>query len=110
MAMRRIWTRGIDQANKFMLGAAIAYNLKKWLNYKGKDSISKSAKALVTFEKLKHRVGFYCLLKLLPESMNGVKRNNLIITGVAGPPLSYSASIRLLLTRRISPRFSLYLF
>jgi transposase len=31
--MRRIWTRGIEQANKFMLGAATAYNLKKWLNY-----------------------------------------------------------------------------
>lgn len=34
--MRRIWTRGIEQANKFMLGAAIAYNLKKWLQYKPK--------------------------------------------------------------------------
>lgn len=34
MGMRRIWTRGIKNANKFMLGAAIAYNLKKWLNYK----------------------------------------------------------------------------
>jgi transposase len=36
MGIRRIWTRGIKGANKFMLGAAIAYNLKKWLNYKGK--------------------------------------------------------------------------
>jgi transposase len=35
MGLRRIWTRGIKGANKFMLGAAIAYNLKKWLNYKG---------------------------------------------------------------------------
>ena len=34
--MRRIWTRGIRSANKFMLGAAIAYNLKKWLNYPAK--------------------------------------------------------------------------
>jgi hypothetical protein len=33
MGLRRIWTRGIKAANKFMLGAAIAYNLKKWLNY-----------------------------------------------------------------------------
>lgn len=30
---RRIWARGLSSANKFMLGAAIAYNLKKWLNY-----------------------------------------------------------------------------
>lgn len=34
--MKRIWTRGIKNANKFMLGAAIAYNLKKWLSYKHK--------------------------------------------------------------------------
>jgi hypothetical protein len=34
MGLRRIWTRGIKSANKFMLGAAIAYNLKKWMNYK----------------------------------------------------------------------------
>lgn len=34
--MRRIWTRGIQSANKFMLGAATAYNLKKWLNYQTK--------------------------------------------------------------------------
>lgn len=31
--MRRIWTRGIANANKFVLGAAIAYNLKKWINW-----------------------------------------------------------------------------
>lgn len=34
MGVRRIWTRGLKSANKFMLGAAIAYNIKKWLNYK----------------------------------------------------------------------------
>ena len=34
MGVRRIWSRGIKAANKFMIGAAIAYNLKKWLNYK----------------------------------------------------------------------------
>ena len=33
MGIRRIWSRGIKNANKFMLGAAIAYNIKKWLNY-----------------------------------------------------------------------------
>jgi hypothetical protein len=33
MGLRRIWTRGLKSANKFMLGSAIAYNLKKWLNY-----------------------------------------------------------------------------
>lgn len=34
--MRRVWTRGIKNANKFMIGAAIAYNLKKWMNFKVK--------------------------------------------------------------------------
>jgi transposase len=34
MGMRRVWTRGIKNANKFMIGAATAYNLKKWLTYK----------------------------------------------------------------------------
>ena len=33
MGIRRIWAKGLRNANKFMLGAAIAYNLKKWLNY-----------------------------------------------------------------------------
>ena len=34
--MRRIWSRGIKNANKFMLGAAIAYNLKKLMKFKEK--------------------------------------------------------------------------
>lgn len=34
--MRRVWTRGIKNANKFMIGAATAYNLKKWMKYKVK--------------------------------------------------------------------------
>jgi transposase len=34
--MRRIWTRGIQNANKFMIGAAIAYNLKKYMKFKVK--------------------------------------------------------------------------
>jgi hypothetical protein len=33
MGIRRIWTRGLKSANKFMLGAAITYNIKKWLNH-----------------------------------------------------------------------------
>lgn len=34
--MRRVWTRGIKNANKFMIGAATAYNIKKWMKYKVK--------------------------------------------------------------------------
>jgi transposase len=33
MGMRRVWTRGIKNANKFMIGAATAYNLKKWMKH-----------------------------------------------------------------------------
>jgi transposase len=40
MGMRRIWTRGISNANKFMLGAAIAYNLKKYMKYIAKKPIA----------------------------------------------------------------------
>ena len=32
--IRRVWVRGLAAANKSMLGAAIAYNVKKWLNYR----------------------------------------------------------------------------
>lgn len=41
MGMRKIWTRGKQQANKFMLGAATAYNLKKWLNYQSTNRETK---------------------------------------------------------------------
>jgi hypothetical protein len=52
MGVRRIWTRGMQNANKFIIGAAIAYNLKKWLNYRSKNrkaavmSLKKGSKAL----------------------------------------------------------------
>jgi transposase len=38
--MRRIWTRGIAGARKFMLMAAVAYNLKKWMKFKKRERIS----------------------------------------------------------------------
>ena len=38
MGTRRIWTRGMSGANKFMIAAAVAYNLKKWLNYKSRKT------------------------------------------------------------------------
>jgi hypothetical protein len=36
VGLKRIWTRGLSKANKFIMGAAIAYNIKKLLNYKSK--------------------------------------------------------------------------
>ena len=44
--MRRIWTRGIKNANKFVLGAAIAYNLKKWLKWPDANSSSTKRKVV----------------------------------------------------------------
>lgn len=51
--MRRVRTRGIKQANKFMMGAATAYNLKKWLNYNPRHV--KSAVASLKIEKRKQK-------------------------------------------------------
>lgn len=56
MAMRRVWTRGIESANKFMLGAAIAYNLKKWLNYKERKVVSKAAGMCLSLVRLKQSI------------------------------------------------------
>ena len=49
--MRRIWTRGIKAANKFMLGAAIAYNLKKYMQF-----ITKHVKTNAMVMKLEKQV------------------------------------------------------
>lgn len=45
LSMRRINTRGIQQANKCMLMAAVAYNLKKLLNWQSKK-VQANVKAL----------------------------------------------------------------
>lgn len=58
MGLRRIWTRGLQNANKFMLGAAIAYNLKKWMNYEGQ----KRKTAVIVLEKTKEGLCFLFLM------------------------------------------------
>ncbi|HEU4633235.1 MAG TPA: transposase, partial [Flavisolibacter sp.] len=57
--LRRIWTRGIKNANKCMLGAAIAYNLKKWMNYQE----HKTKTAVMVMKKINERL--YSLLLML---------------------------------------------
>jgi len=54
LSMRRIWTRGIENARKFMLGAAIAYNLKKWMNYP-----CKKVKVLAMQAELSKNISLY---------------------------------------------------
>jgi transposase len=57
LAMKRVNTRGIEQANKCMIMAAVAYNLKKLLKFKT-NKVSTLAKSMkIKAEK--------CLLKLL---------------------------------------------
>jgi transposase len=58
MGLRRIWTRGLKSANKFMLGAAIAYNLKKWMNY----TEQKRKTAVMAMKKLGNNLIFYFLM------------------------------------------------
>ena len=43
LGMRRVNTRGIEQANKCMLMAAIAYNLKKLLKFKTRKAQTNAA-------------------------------------------------------------------
>ena len=49
MAMRKVNTRGIQQANKVMLMAAIAYNLKKYLNFSKGKALSMAGESLLAF-------------------------------------------------------------
>lgn len=58
MGLRRIWTRGLQSANKFILGAAIAYNLKKWLNYQKQ----KRKTAVMAIKKMKEGPLLFVLL------------------------------------------------
>jgi IS5 family transposase len=62
MGIRRIWTRGLQNANKFMLGAAVAYNLKKWMHYTEQNRKT----AIISLKETGESLGFsffaaYCL-------------------------------------------------
>ena len=57
LAMKRVNTRGIKQANKCMLVAAVAYNLKKLLKWK-------STKVSTIVKSMEIKAG-KCLLKLV---------------------------------------------
>jgi transposase len=68
LAMKRVNTRGIKQANKCMIMAAVAYNLKKLLNYKGSKSIA-GAKTI----KIKAKTAFLSLFTIYTSYSPGVK-------------------------------------
>ena len=62
MAMRKVNTRGISNANKVMLTAAMAYNLKKYLKFTKKhaETIAQSAE--------KHLLDVFALIRLILSS------------------------------------------
>ena len=63
---------GIKNANKFMLGAAIAYNLKKWLNYEQKQRKT----AVMGLKKgLKDLCFLFFTLQLSLATLNTKKEN-----------------------------------
>src|SRR5215217_7586016 len=71
LSMRRVNTRGIKQANKCMLMAAVAYNLKKlmkWQEKKTKAAVMQMKKAETSLSffgfNLWHRVQAYKLLQV----------------------------------------------
>jgi transposase len=75
MGLRRIWTRGIKNAYKFMLGAAIAYNLKKWMNYQG----HKAKTAVMALKKVERSLCL-CILKLYRSILpcnNQISKHNI---------------------------------
>ena len=74
MGVRRIWTRGLKGANKFMLGAAIAYNLRKWLNYQR----PKLKTAVMVVKKAGRRLCFFFLSPSLVIDRGNPKRRNIL--------------------------------
>lgn len=74
MGMRRIWTRGIAGAGKFMLGAAAAYNLKKWMNYQAKKVKTGAMKKLrEELSALKTHLTQQFFMSYKPSSFSTVK-------------------------------------
>ncbi len=84
--IRRVNTRGLHQANKCMLMAAVAYNLKKLLKWQGTKantaikSLEKPLKNAFYFSIVFWRIEVYCrfnfenindLLTLLKKKSNG---------------------------------------
>lgn len=51
MTLKKIQTKGITQANKTMVLAGVAYNLKKWLNWNDKKSKVIAQKLLLLIDK-----------------------------------------------------------
>jgi hypothetical protein len=76
MGIRRVWTRGLKNANKFMLGAAVAYNLKKWLNY----TDQKRKTAVISLKSTAEGLYFWFFAACYFIQQHNKKSTNLFIT------------------------------
>jgi hypothetical protein len=76
MGIRRIWTRGLKNANKFMLGAAVAYNLKKWLNY----TEQKRKTAVISLKMMAESLCFWFFAACYYIHQNNKKSTNFFIS------------------------------
>ena len=65
MGMRKVNTRGIDLANKKMLMAATAYNLKKLMKYSVKKRASQMQVLPKTVEKVTKELSTMLYLKIM---------------------------------------------
>lgn len=67
MGMRKVNTRGISNANKGMLMAAMAYNLKKYLRFTQNhvETITQSAE--------KHLIALFAQIRLAISPYTGIK-------------------------------------
>jgi hypothetical protein len=57
--LRKIRTKGIEQANKCMILAATAYNLKKWMKFINRKAVSVTNVINDNIEILFRLLGFY---------------------------------------------------
>lgn len=77
LGIRRIWTRGLGNANKFMLGAAVAYNLKKWLNYVEQNRKT----AVISMKKAEEGLCFWQLMLIAFPTLATPGKARFFVTG-----------------------------
>lgn len=78
VGMRKVYTKGIDLANKHVLMAATAYNIKKLLNFKSEGSVAVVAKVTVA-EFINATFQYYKLISSFLKSFISNKSGILIL-------------------------------
>jgi transposase len=74
MASKKIRTIGIQQANKYLIGAAIAYNIKKWMKWQDKKRKT-AAMALSLSQKLKRLDSLPVILEQMHVLLIAIRTN-----------------------------------